>query len=56
MGKATMASYLTTEEAKFMMVDLAQARKAFVMSTDLHLTFLITPLNDDVMQRIEWKT
>ena len=28
--------------------DLDQARKGFVMATDLHLTYLVTPLDNDI--------
>jgi hypothetical protein len=43
LGKATLASGMAPEEALQIKADLSRAREAFVMSTDLHLTFLVTP-------------
>jgi hypothetical protein len=32
--------------------DLLKAREAFVMATDLHLTFLVTPVRNEFI--LEW--
>ncbi|KAG1658665.1 hypothetical protein FOA52_007871 [Chlamydomonas sp. UWO 241] len=52
LGKATLASGMAPEDALMIKEDLAQARNGFVMSSDLHLTFLVTPVKEDL--HIEW--
>eukprot|EP00798_Chlamydomonas_sp_ICE-L_P002967 gene2967-12975_t len=52
LGKATLASGMTPEDALLVKHDLSTARDGFVMATDLHLTFLITPVNEELL--IDW--
>lgn len=48
LGKAAMASGLAPEEVLQVQRDLEKAREGFVMTTELHLTYLITPLKEDL--------
>lgn len=52
LGKGTLASGLPPEDALLVRKDLLQARNGLVLSTDLHMTFLITPLSEDLP--IDW--
>lgn len=51
-GKATLSSGMPPEEALIVKQDLARARMGFCMASDLHLTFLITPVNEEVP--VDW--
>ncbi|KAL6747107.1 hypothetical protein V8C86DRAFT_3034055 [Haematococcus lacustris] len=53
LGKATLASGMDPADALLVKQDLAKAREAFVMATDLHLTYLVAPARlDDIS--IDW--
>ncbi|GFH17427.1 uncharacterized protein HaLaN_14064, partial [Haematococcus lacustris] len=53
LGKATLASGMDPADALLVKQDLATAREAFVMATDLHLTYLVAPARlDDIS--IDW--
>ena len=45
LGRATFGSSLTPQEALCVFDDLAKARKGFVLASDLHLLYQITPLH-----------
>ncbi|KAL4193941.1 hypothetical protein AMTRI_Chr05g66280 [Amborella trichopoda] len=48
LGRATFGSSLTPEESLVVLDDLSRAREAFVLASDLHLVYLVTPINVDV--------
>ncbi|KAK9835520.1 hypothetical protein WJX74_002208 [Apatococcus lobatus] len=52
-GKATMASSLSPEQALLVKQDLATAADCFVMNTELHLCFIITPIKRDFL--VDWQ-
>ena len=51
-GKATLSSGLPPDEALLVKQDLARARMGFCMATDLHLTYLITPVREEL--QVDW--
>jgi DNA polymerase theta len=51
-GKATLSSGLPPDEALLVKQDLARARMGFCMATDLHLTYLITPVREELP--VDW--
>jgi len=54
LGKATLASTMDPADALLIRGDLQRAREQFVMSTELHLTYLVVPANNyDYMP--DWK-
>ncbi|CAD7699534.1 unnamed protein product [Ostreobium quekettii] len=53
LGKASLASSLAPDDAIIVKEDLARARQCFVMTTELHLTFLVTPLSE--LPYINWQ-
>ncbi|XP_042440198.1 helicase and polymerase-containing protein TEBICHI-like [Zingiber officinale] len=48
LGRAAFGSSLTPEESLIVLDDLLKAREAFVLASDLHLVYLVTPINVDV--------
>lgn len=48
LGRAAFGSSLTPEESLIVFSDLARAREAFVLSTELHTVYLVTPVYIDV--------
>lgn len=48
LGHATLASGMTPEDALTVRADLAKARHGFVLASDLHLTFLVTPVREEL--------
>ncbi|KAK9824289.1 hypothetical protein WJX72_009203 [[Myrmecia] bisecta] len=52
LGKATLVSGMSLEEALVVKEEIERAHHGFVMSTDLHLTYLITPFREDI--GIDW--
>ncbi|KAJ3673940.1 hypothetical protein LUZ60_005932 [Juncus effusus] len=45
LGKASFGSSLSPEESLVVLDDLSRAREGFVLSSDLHLVYLVTPIN-----------
>lgn len=50
LGKATLESSLAPDQALRVAADLSRARRGFIMTTDLHLTYLVTPVNEEALQ------
>ncbi|CAN1785302.1 Helicase and polymerase-containing protein TEBICHI [Linum perenne] len=48
LGRAAFGSSLRPEESLIVLDDLSRAREAFVLASDLHLVYLVTPTNVDV--------
>ncbi|CAI0441279.1 unnamed protein product [Linum tenue] len=48
LGRAAFGSSLCPEESLIVLDDLSRAREAFVLASDLHLVYLVTPINVDV--------
>ncbi|MED6124402.1 hypothetical protein PIB30_058624, partial [Stylosanthes scabra] len=48
LGRATFGSSLSPEESLIVLADLSRAREGFVLASDLHLVYLVTPINVDV--------
>ncbi|XP_058074387.1 helicase and polymerase-containing protein TEBICHI isoform X4 [Magnolia sinica] len=48
LGRASFGSSLCPEESLVVLDDLSRAREGFVLSSDLHLVYLVTPINVDV--------
>ncbi|DBA82952.1 TPA: hypothetical protein ACH3X1_006731 [Trebouxia sp. C0004] len=45
LGKATSAGSLKPQQALIVRKDLAKAREGFVLTSDMHLTYLVTPVD-----------
>ncbi|XP_057854248.2 helicase and polymerase-containing protein TEBICHI isoform X1 [Cryptomeria japonica] len=48
LGRAAFGSSLSPEESLTVLEDLARAREGFVLASDLHLLYEITPINVDI--------
>ncbi|KAK8940202.1 hypothetical protein KSP40_PGU013552 [Platanthera guangdongensis] len=48
LGRAAFGSSLTPEESLVVLNDLSRAREGFVLASDLHLVYLVTPINVEV--------
>ncbi|KAF6176329.1 hypothetical protein GIB67_011118 [Kingdonia uniflora] len=48
LGRASFGSSLSPEESLVVLDDLSRAREGFVLASDLHLVYLVTPINVDV--------
>jgi hypothetical protein len=48
LGKAAASAGLDPKQALDVKDDLERARQGFCMATDLHLTFLVTPVQEEV--------
>ncbi|KAI7750050.1 hypothetical protein M8C21_005019, partial [Ambrosia artemisiifolia] len=48
LGRASFGSSLCPEESLIVLDDLSRAREGFVLASDLHLVYLVTPTNVDV--------
>ncbi|XP_022856955.1 helicase and polymerase-containing protein TEBICHI-like isoform X2 [Olea europaea var. sylvestris] len=48
LGRASFGSSLSPEESLIVLDDLIRAREGFVLASDLHLVYLVTPINVDV--------
>ncbi|XP_071919297.1 helicase and polymerase-containing protein TEBICHI isoform X1 [Coffea arabica] len=48
LGRASFGSSLSPEESMIVLDDLTRARDGFVLASDLHLVYLVTPTNVDV--------
>ncbi|KAF3446459.1 hypothetical protein FNV43_RR11638 [Rhamnella rubrinervis] len=48
LGRAAFGSSLSPEESLIVLDDLSRAREGFVLASDLHLVYLVTPINVDV--------
>ncbi|XP_041019360.1 helicase and polymerase-containing protein TEBICHI isoform X2 [Juglans microcarpa x Juglans regia] len=48
LGRAAFGSSLCPEESLIVLDDLSRAREGFVLASDLHLVYLVTPINVDV--------
>ncbi|EFN55218.1 hypothetical protein CHLNCDRAFT_52598 [Chlorella variabilis] len=53
-GKAVLASGLPPEQCLVLKDDLARARQSFVMTTELHLTYLCVPVTES-LAFLDWK-
>ncbi|XP_042498308.1 helicase and polymerase-containing protein TEBICHI isoform X2 [Macadamia integrifolia] len=53
LGRAAFGSSLSPEESLVVLDDLARAREGFVLASDLHVVYLVTPINVDVEP--DWK-
>ncbi|KAJ4750728.1 DNA polymerase I [Rhynchospora pubera] len=53
LGRAAFGSSLSPEESLVVLDDLSRAREGFVLSSDLHLVYLVTPINVEVEP--DWK-
>ncbi|CAI8605756.1 unnamed protein product [Vicia faba] len=54
LGRASFGSSLCPEESLIVLADLSRAREGFVLASDLHLVYLVTPINVDVEPDWEW--
>ncbi|KAH1094449.1 hypothetical protein AAZX31_14G127200 [Glycine max] len=48
LGRASFGSSLCPQESLIVLADLSRAREGFVLASDLHLVYLVTPINVDV--------
>ncbi|KAL3650829.1 hypothetical protein CASFOL_007232 [Castilleja foliolosa] len=48
LGRASFGSSLCPEESLIVLDDLIRAREGFVLASDLHVVYLVTPINVDV--------
>ncbi|KAL6854375.1 hypothetical protein ACP4OV_019278 [Aristida adscensionis] len=48
LGRACFGSSLNPEESLVVLDDLSRAREGFVLASDLHLVYLVTPINLDI--------
>ncbi|KAJ0962916.1 hypothetical protein J5N97_028038 [Dioscorea zingiberensis] len=48
LGRAAFGSSLSPEESLVVLDDLLRAREGFVLASDLHLVYLVTPINVDI--------
>nr|POE91458.1 helicase and polymerase-containing protein tebichi [Quercus suber] len=48
LGRAAFGSSLCPEESLIVLDDLSRAREGFVLASDLHLVYMVTPINVDV--------
>ncbi|XP_019189922.1 PREDICTED: helicase and polymerase-containing protein TEBICHI isoform X2 [Ipomoea nil] len=48
LGRASFGSCLSPEESLVVLDDLLRAREGFVLASDLHLVYLVTPINLEV--------
>ncbi|CAM0949659.1 unnamed protein product [Alopecurus aequalis] len=48
LGRASFGSSLNPEESLVVLDDLSRAREGFVLASDLHLVYLVTPINVEV--------
>ncbi|KAL6623093.1 hypothetical protein ACP70R_032972 [Stipagrostis hirtigluma subsp. patula] len=48
LGRACFGSSLNPEESLLVLDDLSRAREGFVLASDLHLVYLVTPINVDI--------
>ncbi|KAI9097672.1 hypothetical protein K1719_025443 [Acacia pycnantha] len=48
LGRAAFGSSLCPEESLIVLADLSRAREGFVLASDLHLVYLVTPISVDV--------
>ncbi|WVZ89441.1 hypothetical protein U9M48_035849 [Paspalum notatum var. saurae] len=48
LGRAAFGSSLSPEESLVVLDDLSRAREGFVLASDLHLVYLVTPINVDL--------
>ncbi|KAL5729265.1 DNA-directed DNA polymerase [Ranunculus cassubicifolius] len=48
LGRASFGSSLSPEESLIVLEDLSRAREGFVLASDLHLVYLVTPINVEV--------
>ncbi|KAF1858617.1 hypothetical protein Lal_00044650 [Lupinus albus] len=48
LGRASFGSSLCPEESLIVLADISRAREGFVLASDLHIVYLVTPINVDV--------
>ena len=49
MGRATFAAGLDPEQALLIHREMERARMGFIMQGDLHISFLVVPMDEDVL-------
>lgn len=49
LGKATFAAGLDPEQALLIHREMERARMGFIMQGDLHISFLVVPMDEDVL-------
>ncbi|XP_048512661.1 DNA polymerase theta isoform X2 [Athalia rosae] len=55
LGKACLASSVPPSDGLFLFEELQRARKSFVLETDLHIIYLVTPFNSSSLNgQIDW--
>ncbi|XP_046614510.1 DNA polymerase theta [Neodiprion virginianus] len=55
LGKACLASSVSPGEGLFLFEELQRARKCFVLETELHIIYLVTPFNSgSLTSQIDW--
>lgn len=53
LGRAAFGSSLSPEESLIVMENLSRAREGFILASDLHIVYLVTPINVEVEP--DWK-
>ena len=55
LGKACLAASIPPREGLFLFEELQRARKCFVLDTELHVVYLVTPFNSgSQINQIDW--
>lgn len=56
-GKACLAASISPRDGLFLLEELQKARRCFVLDTELHVIYLVTPLNSgNQIGSIDWMT
>ncbi|XP_076643351.1 DNA polymerase theta [Halictus rubicundus] len=56
-GKACLAASIPPKDGLFLLEELQKARRCFVLDTELHVVYLVTPLSSgNQIGRIDWMT
>lgn len=56
-GKACLAASIAPREGLFLLEELQKARRCFVLDTELHVIYLVTPLTSgNQIGSIDWMT
>eukprot|EP00106_Octopus_bimaculoides_P021111 XP_014788553.1 PREDICTED: DNA polymerase theta-like [Octopus bimaculoides] len=55
LGSAVLASALSPEEGLHVFTELQRARRCFVLESELHILYLVTPIyNQDIAANLDW--
>ncbi|KAF8359664.1 polq-1, partial [Pristionchus pacificus] len=54
LGRASLASSLPPEAALFVFTDLRVASRSLALDTELHMLYLVTPVNYGVFSSVDW--